>query len=974
MSYTSVRRFLGLPVIACALAAVLTIAATPGVRAIEDGVPPDVRQGIEDVLKKKAADLLGQKDKNGVSTKRGTYSRNFRKVDASTYLATFHVDTVEPSPDDPKTDRLRTERYELTLKGFAGVPWKIAKEDLKETSATLYRGWSDNTSLYHFDKLAFEREGVTLSATNGLLWMVTRQGKQQGFVLYANDLAYAYTPPPETGYYGLIKSRIVKEHAEDLVFKPERLDIGCDAASCASLFPAILTGLKKIDAADSGGAPPDLAQDFRNAFEKELKDVEKNRKDNPFSGFWLMPEEDRRLWFARVKKEGKKDGKDSFLTLAYDNWEPWEVRLYATGFGAQYYLGPYGPIFGTPLFAYYAQDVRTSKIPPADLERRDDADGRDYELDSVKGSVDVGLDENLELSGDITYGLTVKRDLGYLPFAIARANVASDVQDAKNPRLFVNSIQDGDGNELTWVRRGSYDGLVIFPKPVTVNTKMTLRMRFTSLDSIRKVNPSFSALDRGGWLPFVRFADFIDTFDLTVRTPDRFTVLGIGKKISDEAADGIRTTRWTAEKPVSFPTIIFGDYLSAASDHVVKKSDGTPIPVTVYVDKVSTNALDTRVLDTKGTQGSQGDIQAFREGAASGARDIRGKQLGPIAVQAAVAIELYEKIYGIDYPFAKLDLVADPLGSFYGQAPSSIIYLGFGVFRGEGQVAAGGMFGGGSNIAKFNKDVVAHETAHQWWGSVIANANQRNYWFIETMAEVSSALYVEAVFGKKKYDEKVAIWRDTILKHDQVTSVQNNYTVWAGEDGFLSVQSNIYDKGPYAFHIFRSTFGDAKFYALLKAMAQELQHKEIVTRDIQDVMEKVVGGNMDWFFDQWIRGIGKPQYALNYTTRKNEQGKWIVDGTIKQRVVYGKYKDVMPGVFYRGVAPVTFVNANGKELGPDQLTMVAADGKEQKTNGKIIVQGSETPFRFIVGEEPTQVFFNKGGEILAEDTLINRSW
>jgi hypothetical protein len=951
-----VRRLLRIPFVLYALVAVLAVAATPAARAIEDNVPPDVRRGIEDVLRKKAAELLSQKDKNGVSTKRGTYSRSFRKIDDSTYAATFHIDTVEPSPDDSKTDRLRTERYELTLKGFAGTPWKIAKEDLKESSASLYRGWFGGGEIYKFDKLAFEREGLKLSATNGYLWMVSRQGKPQGLTLYADDLTYAYTPPADTGYYGLIKSRIVKEHTDDLIFKPERLEMSCDAASCAELFPAIFTGLTKIDAGAAGGASSGVAQNFRNAFDTELKDVEKNRKDNPFSGFWLMPEEDRRYWTVRIKRAGARD---HYLTLNYDNWEPWEVRAYATGFGAFNFFGPYGPIWGQPLFAYYSQDVRKSSIPPIDLERRDDSDSRDYEIDSIKGAVDIALDEALELNGDVTYGLTTKREVAFLPFAIARANVSDDVQDAKNPRLFVNSIQDGAGNELTWVKRGGYDGLVIFPKPVPVGTKMTLRMRFTSLDSIRKVNPSFTAMDRGGWLPFVRFADFIDTFDLTVRTPERFTVLGIGRKVSDEAANGIRTTRWTAEKPVSFPTIIFGDYLSAVSDHIVKKSDGTPIPVTVYVDKVSTNALDTRILDTKGNQGTQAELDEMRAAGASGARDIRGKQLGPIAVQAAVAIELYQKIYGVDYPYAKLDLVADPLGSFYGQAPSSIIYLGFGVFRGEGTVAAGGMFGGGANIAKFNKDVVAHETGHQWWGSVICNANQRNYWFVETLAELSSALYVEKVFGRKKYDEKVAEWRDNVMKFDQVTSVQNNYTVWGGEDGFRSVQSNIYNKGPYAFHVFRMTFGDEKFFALLKELAQELQHKEIVTRDIQDVMEKVVGGNMDWFFDQWIRGIGKPQYALNYTTRKNEQGKWIVEGTIKQRVVYGKYRDAMPGVFYRGVAPLTFVSP---------------DGKEVKSAKPLLVQGPETPFRVIVADEPAQVFFNKDGEILAEDTLINRSW
>jgi hypothetical protein len=432
---------------------------------------------------------------------------------------------------------------------------------------------------------------LTLSATNGYVWMNSRQGKQQGFTLYADDLNYTYNPPQDTGYYGLIKSRIVKAHPEDLAFAhPERLEVGCDATTCATLFPAFFTGLKKIGAGESGGASSGAAKDFNDALDRELKDAEKYRKDNPFSGFWLMPEEDRRYWFLRIKKSGK----DSYVTLSYDNWEPWEVRGYATGFRRLWFSrDPTARISASPLFAYYSQDTRKSSIPPIDLERREDPDGRDYELDSVKGSVDLALDEALELNGDVTFGLTVKRDLASLPFTIARANTASDVQDAKNPRLFVNSIQDGNGNELTWVRRGTFDGLVLFPKSIATGTKMTLRMRFTSLDSIRKVNPSFAALDRGGWLPFVRFADFIDTFDLTVRTPESSRCSASARSSRTRPSTEFGTTRWTAQKPVSFPTIIFGDYLTAKSEHVVKKSDGTPIPVNVFVDKVSTHALDT---------------------------------------------------------------------------------------------------------------------------------------------------------------------------------------------------------------------------------------------------------------------------------------------------------------------------------------------------------------------------------------------
>jgi hypothetical protein len=944
------------------LAAVLALLPVAGAGVLAAGDPSvdiDTRKAIEAVLKKRAGDLLAEKDKDGISHKRGTYSKDFKRVDATTYLATFNVDTVEPSAEDPKTDRLKTERTIVTLKSEAGG-WKIAKEEVKDTTSQLYRGWFGSSEIYRFDKLAFEKEGIKVSATNGFLYRGMRQGKPQDFSVFADDLSYTYDPPPDTGYYEAIKRRIVAKHPEDLVFKPERLDGWCDADSCEEIFKTAFVGLAKVSAGggDAGGAAGAGAkgaeQKMRAAFADDAKEVEKNQKDNPFSGFWLLPEKDRRFWAFRFKKDGSKD---HYALLDYDNWEPWEVRYYVTDYGYFQILGPYGPFLGTPLFAYYSEDIRKGSIPQYDLEQREDLDGRDYELASVKGSVDLALDDPEALTGDVTFVLNTKRELSVLPFGIARANVASDVKDAKNPRLFVNSIQDGDGNELSWVRRGSFDGLLYLSKAVPAGTKLTIRTRFLSLDSIQKINPTYSRVNRGGWLPFVRFADFIDQFDLTVRTPERFTVLGIGKKIGDDVDGGVRTTRWTSEKPVSFPTIIFGDYISAISDHKATKSDGTEIPVTVYVDKVSTNALDTKVL-ARGAE-TQGEIDTFRQSLTSGARDIRGKQLGPIAVQAAMALDLYKELYGIDYPFAKLDLVADPFGSFYGQAPSSIIYLGFGVFRGAGEVANGALFSGGAGITKFNEDVVAHETAHQWWGSVVANSNQRNYWFIESLAELSSAVFIERAYGKKKYLEKVADWRNNIIAHDEVTSVQNNYTVWAGEDGFSSVQSNIYNKGPYAFHVFRSTFGDEKFFQLLKAMAQELQHKEIVTRDIEEVMQKVVGGNMDWFFDQWIRGVGLPQYAINWTKRRNEQGKWIVEVDIKQRVLFGKDKTEMPGVYYRGVAPLTFVDANGKET---------------KTEKKYLVQGPETKFALIVADEPEQVLFNKDGEILAEDGLVNRSW
>jgi hypothetical protein len=245
MPYRIVCRLPHLPFAAFAFIVVLAIAATPAVRRSKTTCLPMCAGGSR-TLRKKAADLLSQKDKNGVSTKRGTYSKNFRKVDDSTYAATFHVDTVEPSSDDPKNRPPANGALRTDAEGIRGYALEDregrSQGNLRQPVPRMVRRRRD----LQFDKLAFEREGMKISATNGYLWMVSRQGKPQGLTLYADDLAYAYSPPPDTGYYGLIKSRIVKEHSDDLIFARAsrnqlRRHLVRDAA------PAIFTGLAKIE-------------------------------------------------------------------------------------------------------------------------------------------------------------------------------------------------------------------------------------------------------------------------------------------------------------------------------------------------------------------------------------------------------------------------------------------------------------------------------------------------------------------------------------------------------------------------------------------------------------------------------------------------------------------------------------------------------------------------------------------------------
>src|SRR6185295_15491784 len=101
------------------------LVALPAALAADDVIPADVRAEIEGLLRKKASDVREQKNADGVATKRATYSKSFKKVDASTYEVTFHTDTVEDGT--LKGDQLKTERFLLTVKKDGGK-WAIAKE------------------------------------------------------------------------------------------------------------------------------------------------------------------------------------------------------------------------------------------------------------------------------------------------------------------------------------------------------------------------------------------------------------------------------------------------------------------------------------------------------------------------------------------------------------------------------------------------------------------------------------------------------------------------------------------------------------------------------------------------------------------------------------------------------------------------------------------------------------------------------
>src|SRR5262245_56693531 len=68
--------------------------ATPAPGDFGEKPSRDVQAALEAAMSARVGKFLDEKNSDGLPTKRGTFSRRFRKVDNDTYQVTMHKDTV----------------------------------------------------------------------------------------------------------------------------------------------------------------------------------------------------------------------------------------------------------------------------------------------------------------------------------------------------------------------------------------------------------------------------------------------------------------------------------------------------------------------------------------------------------------------------------------------------------------------------------------------------------------------------------------------------------------------------------------------------------------------------------------------------------------------------------------------------------------------------------------------------------------
>ncbi len=147
--------------------------------------------------------------------------------------------------------------------------------------------------------------------------------------------------------------------------------------------------------------------------------------------------------------------------------------------------------------------------------------------------------------------------------------------------------------------------------------------------------------------------------------------------------------------------------------------------------------------------------------------------------------------------------------------------------------------------------VVVHELAHQWWGDWVTCGTWRDIWLNEGFATYCEALWAEALGGPDSLHAVMA------------TKKADAFAGPVYDPNFI-FNGTVYRKGAWVLHMLRHVMGDDAFFAALREYGQQHAYGNAVTADLQAVLETHYGASLEWFFDPWVYGEGRPTYGAKW--------------------------------------------------------------------------------------------------------------
>ena len=158
------------------------------------------------------------------------------------------------------------------------------------------------------------------------------------------------------------------------------------------------------------------------------------------------------------------------------------------------------------------------------------------------------------------------------------------------------------------------------------------------------------------------------------------------------------------------------------------------------------------------------------------------------------------------------------------------------------------------------ENLIAHETAHQWFGDGVTEKDWHHVWLSEGFATYLTHYYNQQVHGEVTRQDGMKKDRENILKHPRLNSSPIVDTTITDINQVLSTIT--YQKASFVLHMLRKTIGDDAFLQGVKNYYNAFKEGNALTSDLQEALEKSSGTSLGWFFNQWIFSPGTPEIEV----------------------------------------------------------------------------------------------------------------
>lgn len=393
--------------------------------------------------------------------------------------------------------------------------------------------------------------------------------------------------------------------------------------------------------------------------------------------------------------------------------------------------------------------------------------------------------------------------------------------------------------------------------------------------------------------PSPDLGDVPTVFDTTIRAPKGWMALAngrVGDCAPEDVIAGQECWRYVTNIGIDFATINIANNMradKAMSLPVDADRDGKidpPIPIAVWTNSTAKRTFP--IVDNSGEYPRR-----------IGTRDYNLSENGPDALgRAQIAHKVYSEWFG-PCPYDALTITPHPKG--HGRGSASLLCISQEAFLSTTAFA---------ELASLNKSnfhawnmtsFLSHEVGHQWWGGAARiRDGELSQWISEGFAQYGALIVLEEYdrgantnwFREALIEDRKYLVKDDGHAHDIASlAYGNRWTSNENRRGYIhNRQEYMYGKGCLTMHALRMLArarvrpeppekGDELFKTAIRNFISECAGKKAPSNiDLMRSLERSYGMPLDWFFKQWVFGLGIPKTDYAYDIQPSDDGGKVI--------------------------------------------------------------------------------------------------